>query len=67
METDSLGNYFLKTVCMKSLCILSEVYVSQSEDHQDGHIKLLLVFVDPCSLVYYKSLYLYFVFRVRHN
>ena len=57
METDTLGNYFLKTVCMKSLCVPSKVYVSQSEDHK-LEIKLLLVFVDPCSLIHYKSLYL---------
>lgn len=58
METDSQGNYFLKTVCLKSLCVLSEVCVSQLEDDQARDVKLLLVFVDPCSLMYYKSLYL---------
>ena len=55
------GSYFLKTVSLENLHVLSEV-VSQSEDHRTKYIDLHLVFVYPYSFIlrfiYNESLYL---------
>ena len=62
MEAEDLENYFLKTVCLENLHVLSEVCVSHCEDHRARYIDLHLIFVYLCSFmlrfIYNESLYL---------